>query len=46
MRAESHDDATPLAATDPLDGEGVQVDVIDWTVHQILGIGSFTPPNA
>ena len=41
VRAWSHEDAAALAATDPLSGDGVRVEVIDWNVHQIMGIGSF-----
>ena len=46
LRAPSRKDAAALAATDPLaqDGE-VRVEVIEWDVHQILGIGSFDPPR-
>ena len=25
---------------------GVRVEVIEWDVHQILGIGSFAPPDS
>lgn len=45
IRASSHEQATALAATDPLAGDDVRVEVIDWTVHQILGIGSFVLPQ-
>jgi uncharacterized protein YciI len=45
LRVSSHEDAAALAATDPLAGDGVRVEVIDWNVHQILGIGSFDPPR-
>jgi uncharacterized protein YciI len=45
LRVSSHEDAVALAATDPLAGDGVQVEVIEWDVHQILGIGSFAPPS-
>lgn len=45
LRVSSHEDAAALAATDPLAGDGVRVEVIDWNVHQILGIGSFDPPG-
>jgi uncharacterized protein YciI len=45
MRVSSHEDAAALAATDPLAGDGVRLDIIDWDVHQMLGIGSFEPPS-
>ena len=45
LHVSSHEDAVALAATDPLAGDGVQVEVIEWDVHQILGIGSFAPPS-
>ena len=45
LRVSSHEDAVALAATDPLAGDGVRVEVIEWDVHQILGIGSFAPPS-
>ena len=45
LRVSSHQDAAALAATDPLAGDGVRLDVIDWDVHQVLGIGSFEPPS-
>jgi uncharacterized protein YciI len=44
LRVSSHEDAVALATTDPLAGDGVRVEVIEWDVHQILGIGSFDPP--
>ncbi len=46
IRAGSHEHATALAATDPLAAaDGVRVEVIDWNVHQIMGIGSFAAPG-
>ncbi|BBZ27555.1 hypothetical protein MMAD_18500 [Mycolicibacterium madagascariense] len=46
IRAASFQRATDIAGTDPLSlAEGVRVEVIDWNVHQILGIGSFEPPR-
>jgi uncharacterized protein YciI len=46
LRVPSLEDAAALTATDPLVGDGVRVEVIEWDVHQILGIGSFAPPSA
>ena len=44
VRAASRPDAEALAATDPLALTAqTRVEVIDWQVHQILGIGSFDP---
>jgi hypothetical protein len=45
LRVPSLEDAAALTATDPLVGDGVRVEVIEWDVHQILGIGSFAPPS-
>ena len=37
--------ADALAATDPLvQNDQTSIEVIEWDVHQILGIGSFDPP--
>ena len=37
--------ADALAATDPLvQDDQTSIEVIEWDVHQILGIGSFDPP--
>ena len=45
VRAPSRKDADALAAADPLARDDrVRVEVIEWQVHQILGIGSFDPP--
>lgn len=44
VRASSYDEAAALAATEPLVIEGVGVEVIDWTVHQILGSAYFAGP--
>jgi uncharacterized protein YciI len=42
MRAPSHQEAADIAADDPLAADGLAtVDVIDWQVHQVLGIGPF-----
>ena len=36
--------ADALAATDPLaQDDQTSIEVIEWDVHQILGIGSFDP---
>lgn len=44
MRAASHQDAATIAASDPLAQDGLAtVDIIDWQVHQVLGLGSFSP---
>ena len=46
LRAPSSKDAAALAAADPLaQGGRVRVEVIEWDVHQIQGIGSFDPPS-
>ena len=46
LRAPSRKDAAALAATDPLaQDDGVRVEVMEWDVHQIFGIGSFNPPS-
>jgi uncharacterized protein YciI len=46
LRAPSRKDAAALAATDPLAQDGrARVEVIEWDVCQILGIGSFDPPR-
>jgi uncharacterized protein YciI len=46
LRAPSRKDADALAAADPLaQDDRVRVEVIEWNVHQILGIGSFDPPR-
>jgi len=43
--APSREDADALAATDPLaQDDQTSIEVIEWDVHQILGIGSFDPP--
>ena len=42
MRAPSHQDAADVIASDPLAQDGLStLEVIDWEVHQILGIGPF-----
>jgi hypothetical protein len=42
MRAPSHHEAAAIVAEDPLAQDGLAtVEIIDWEVHQILGIGSF-----
>ena len=42
VRAASRPDAEALAATDPLALIAqTRIEVIDWQVHQIIGIGSF-----
>ena len=47
LRAPSRKVAVALAAMDPLAQDGrARVEVIEWEVHQILGIGSFAPPPA
>ena len=44
--APSREDADALAATDPLaQDDQTSIEVIEWDVHQILGIGSFDPPR-
>ena len=46
LRATSHEDAAALAASDPLaQDDRVRLEIIEWNVHQILGIGSFDPPR-
>jgi uncharacterized protein YciI len=46
LRVPSREDAVSLAASDPLaQDHRVRVEVIEWDVHQILGIGSFAPPS-
>jgi hypothetical protein len=46
LRAPSRQDAAAIAATDPLaHDDRVTVDVIEWDVHQILGVGSFNHPE-
>jgi hypothetical protein len=43
----SREDAAALAAGDPLaQDDRVRVEIIEWNVHQLLGIGSFDPPRA
>lgn len=45
LRAPSRDDAATLATSDPLaQDDRVRVEIMEWNVHQILGIGSFDPP--
>jgi uncharacterized protein YciI len=44
MRAPSEQDAANTAAGDPLAQDGLAtVEIIDWQVHQILGVGPFDP---
>ncbi|MBY8856774.1 YciI family protein [Nocardia sp. CA2R105] len=46
LRVPSREDAVALADADPLArADPVRIEVIEWDVHQILGIGSFTPPS-
>jgi len=41
----SREDAATLAASDPLAHEDrVHIEIIEWNVHQLFGIGSFEPP--
>lgn len=45
LRAASRENASALAASDPLaQDDRVRVEVIEWDIHQLLGIGSFDPP--
>jgi uncharacterized protein YciI len=45
LRVASREEASALAASDPLaQDDRVRVEIIDWNVHQLLGIGSFDPP--
>jgi len=40
------EDAATLAASDPLaQGDRVRIEIIEWNVHQLFGIGSFDPPR-
>jgi uncharacterized protein YciI len=44
--APSREDAAVLAASDPLaQDDRVRVELIEWDVHQMLGIGSFELPR-
>jgi uncharacterized protein YciI len=46
QRAPSREDAAVLAASDPLAQDNrVRVEIIEWNVHQLPGIGSFDPPQ-
>ncbi|MBV8346019.1 MAG: hypothetical protein JOZ49_00330 [Mycolicibacterium sp.] len=46
LHVASREDAAALAASDPLaQDDRVRVEIIEWNVHQILGIGSFDPAN-
>ncbi len=47
LRMASREEASALASSDPLAQDDlVRVEIIEWNVHQILGIGSFDPPPA
>jgi hypothetical protein len=42
MRVPSSEDAAVIATGDPLAQDGLAtVEIIDWQVHQVLGIGPF-----
>ena len=42
----SREDEAMLAASDPLaQGDRVRIEIIEWNVHQLFGIGSFDPPR-
>ena len=42
VRAPSRDDAASVAANDPLyQRDQTTIEIIEWSVHQILGIGPF-----
>jgi uncharacterized protein YciI len=42
VRAHSRDEATSVATDDPLyQADKTTIDVIEWHVHQVLGIGPF-----
>lgn len=44
IRADSPAEAEAIAAGDPFTAGGeCRFELIDWEVHQILGIGDFTP---
>jgi hypothetical protein len=46
LRVPSREDAAALGATDPLaQDDQARVEVIEWDIHQILGIGSFDRPR-
>ena len=43
IKAESRDQAEKIAAGDPFTAAGhTTYDLIDWQIHQVLGIGPFT----
>ena len=45
LSAPSREGADALAATDPLaQDDQASIEVIEWDIHQILGIGSLDPP--
>jgi hypothetical protein len=47
LRVASREGASGLAASDPLARDDrVRIEIIEWDVHQLLGIGSFDPPPA
>lgn len=47
LRVASREEASGLAASDPLARDDrVRIEIIEWDVHQLLGIGSFDPPPA
>ena len=47
IRAESLEDAEAIAAADPfVVGGECRFELIEWEIHQILGIGSFVAPSA
>ena len=46
LRMASREDAATLAASDPLaQDDRVRIEIIEWNVHQLFGIGSFEPPR-
>jgi uncharacterized protein YciI len=43
IRAENRDQAESIAASDPYTAAGLTTyEIIEWEVHQIMGVGAFT----
>ena len=46
LHVASRENAATLAASDPLaQDDRVRIEIIEWNVHQLFGIGSFDPPR-
>ncbi len=46
IKSASREEAEAIAAADPFTAGGeCRFELIDWDVHQILGIGSFVPSH-